>query len=100
MTEMLKQNAKLLGVENVLTQTMEECGELVQACNKLLRAGGHGKKPSCSYDEALDMLKKELVDVNIMIDELKYLLCLNSAELHDIAVKSVKGTNDMIFGNK
>lgn len=99
MNQILEQNAKLLGVENCLTQTMEECGELIQACNKILRAGGRGK-PSCTYDEAMAMLKKELVDVGIMADELKYLLCLDAGELERIRQVSVQETNDLIFGKK
>ncbi len=93
----LEQNAKLLGTENCLTQCMEECGELVQACNKLLRAGGHGKRPSCTYEEAMAMLKKELVDVGIMIDELKYLLCMDGRELDQIRYQSLQETNRSIF---
>ena len=96
----LEQNAKLLGTENCLTQTMEECGELIQACNKVLRAGGRGKRPACTYEDAMTMLKKELVDVGIMIDELKYLLCMDAGELERIRLVSLQETNDLIFGKK
>lgn len=97
MNTTLEQNAKLLGVENCLTQTMEECGELVQACNKLLRASGHGKRLAITYEQAMDMLKKEMVDVSIMIDELKYLLCMSDYELDQIRYRSLQETNRSIF---
>ena len=100
MKYILEQNAKMLGTENCLTQTMEECGELIQACNKVLRAGGRGKRPACTYEDAMAMLKKELVDVGIMIDELKYLLCMDAGELERIRQVSLQETNDLIFGKK
>lgn len=100
MKQMLEQNAKLLGTINCLTQTMEECGELVQACNKVLRASGHGKHPSCTYEEAMDGLKKEMVDVVIMVDELKYLFCISDLEMDQIRQRSIQETNDLIFDKK
>ena len=59
--KMLEQNAKALGVENCLTQCMEECAELVQACNKLLRASGKGQPTDMEPGEALTHLMEETV---------------------------------------
>ena len=57
---------------------MEECGELVQAISKFLRA-----------TTATDMLKarkgvvEELVDVQIMLDQLKIMHDISDKELND-----------------
>lgn len=55
-----------LGMDGVLMQLAEECGELVQACGKVYRAR-HDQTP-VSLDEAFDALIEELADVSLMID--------------------------------
>ena len=45
--------------QELMTITMEECGELIQACSKAIRCG--------TYDNN-DSLKEELCDVMCMID--------------------------------
>ena len=69
MYTMLEQNAKALGVENCLTQCMEECAELIQACNKLLRASGKGLPTEVEPGDALTNLLEETVDVSVMMAE-------------------------------
>jgi NTP pyrophosphatase (non-canonical NTP hydrolase) len=51
--------------EELLTITMEECAEVIQACSKIIRFG-----PDSSYDgkTALETLEKELGDLQCMID--------------------------------
>lgn len=49
--------------EEVLIITMEECGELVQACSKVMRSEGKKKY--------LKNLKEEIGDVYLMLDLLK-----------------------------
>jgi NTP pyrophosphatase (non-canonical NTP hydrolase) len=51
--------------EELLTITMEECAEVIQACSKIIRFGEHSE-----YDgkTALETLEKELGDLQCMID--------------------------------
>lgn len=49
-------------VEELLVVTMEECGELIQACSKMLRGGEEWK------EENLKNLQDEVGDVSCMID--------------------------------
>lgn len=63
--------ADYYGLENQLNQTTEECGELIVAINKFKRYGD------------VEHLIEEMVDVEIMLDQLKYFLkCEDS--IHDI----------------
>lgn len=48
--------------EELLVITMEECGELIQACSKMLRGGEEWK------EENLASLQDEVGDVLCMID--------------------------------
>ena len=89
MYAMLEQNAKALGVENCLTQCMEECAELIQACNKLLRASGKG--------DALTNLLEETVDVSVMMAELSYLLCFDKQIVDGVMVEKIVRTNRKLF---
>jgi len=45
--------------DELMTITMEECGEVIQACSKVQRFPG---------DQSTDMLKKELGDLYCMIE--------------------------------
>ena len=45
--------------EELMTITSEECGEVIQACSKVLRFPG---------DQSTEMLKKELGDLYCMIE--------------------------------
>lgn len=47
-------------IEELLTITMEECGELTQECSKVMRFG--------ATQENLDRLEKEVGDLLCMID--------------------------------
>jgi NTP pyrophosphatase (non-canonical NTP hydrolase) len=49
--------------EELLVITMEECGELIQACSKVVRSGGKAKY--------LNNLKDEIGDVVTMIEIMK-----------------------------
>lgn len=56
------------GIEEVLNQLTEECGELVQAAQKARRAMV-GLTP-VSREQALEMLQEEAADVLLLIDYL------------------------------
>ena len=60
---MSEQMKELDGRQQLLVVTMEECGELIQSCAKLLR-----RKELYSDSEYVQNLKDEVGDVYTMID--------------------------------
>lgn len=67
----IKQIADHYGLNNQMMQTIEEMGELTQAIVKVFRNG---------LDNERDNLIEELADVEIMIEQLDYLLGDNQIE--------------------
>ena len=55
-----------------LEQVAEECGELGQACMKLVRAEGNGNPCRMSKDDALDCVVEEIADLLLAVDCLLY----------------------------
>ena len=75
----------VLGQEETLLQTMEECSELVTACHQYRRAAlMKGQPTSKTPDEAITNLKEELVDAIICIKELIMILGIDYDELEKI----------------
>ena len=75
----------LLGQEETLLQTMEECSELAAACNQYRRTVlMKGQPTSKTPDEAITNLKEELVDAIICIKELIMILGIDYDELEKI----------------
>ena len=75
----------MLGQEETLLQTMEECSELASACNQYRRTAlMKGQPTSKTPDEALDNLKGELVDAIICIKELIMILGIDYDDLEKI----------------
>lgn len=82
-----------LGVEEALCQTMEECGELVTACNKYRRrVMGKGQPTSESYNDVTANLKEELVDAVICIKELVMILGIDYSDLEKIEQEKIERT--------
>ena len=70
-----KETAKYYGYEAQSNQLVEECAELIQAVNKYRRAGAHIGQPTDSTESvALDNLVEEIADVELMLEQIKYLL--------------------------
>lgn len=84
MTEQSKQNARKLGKDVLLWQTQEECAELIQAVAKYNRCRGIGQSTKVSKQGAEQNLIKELADVEICLEQVKFLLNF------DIDVKQAK----------
>ena len=77
--EELKKIADYYGYEEQSEQLIEECAELIQAINKYRRAMNRG-----TIDErgiAIDHLIEELSDVEIMLEQIKYLLQIPLEEM-------------------
>lgn len=77
MIEQSKQNAKKLGKDVLLWQIQEECAELIQAVAKYNRCRGIGQITKIPKQEAEQNLVKELADVEICLEQVKYLLNLD-----------------------
>ena len=83
----------LLGQEETLLQTMEECSELASACNKYRRTAlMKGQPTSKTPDEALVNLKGELVDAIICIKELIMILGIDYDDLEKIEQEKIERT--------
>ena len=83
----------LLGQEETLLQTMEECSELASACNQYRRTAlMKGQPTSKTPDEALDNLKGELVDAIICIKELIMILGIDYDDLEKIEQEKIDRT--------
>jgi NTP pyrophosphatase (non-canonical NTP hydrolase) len=87
-SEELKKVADYYGYEEQSNQLIEECAELIQALNKYRRAGGKGQKTDIGVLDALANVIEELADVEVMLDQIKYLL--NISESSILAVKQAK----------
>lgn len=58
------------GPQNQLSQTQEECAELIQAISKLNRAGS-SDHPGRTAKAAMNNLMEEAADVQIMLDQIR-----------------------------
>ena len=83
----------LLGQEETLLQTMEECSELAAACHQyrrpVLKKGQPTPKTSA---EAMANLKEELVDTIICIKELIMILGIDYDDLEKIERRKTNRT--------
>ena len=57
------------GISIQLDVLMEECAELIKECSKFKRILYHGETPNL---EAIFNMVEEMVDVQVMIDQIKY----------------------------
>ena len=88
-SEELKRVADYYGYEEQSNQLIEECAELIQALNKYRRASGKGQ-PVADYQKTivLDNIIEEVADVEVMLDQIKYLLNISEDDI--LAVKQAK----------
>ena len=93
-----KETAKYYGYEAQSNQLVEECAELIQAVNKYRRAGGKGEALIPSLDDhlvkALYDLMEEIADVELMLEQIKYLLQIKEEDILAIKQYKVNRTKD------
>ena len=83
----------MLGAEETLCQTMEECSELASACNQYRRTALMKDQPTPkTSDEAMANLKEELVDSIICIKELIMILGIDYSDLEKIEQEKIERT--------
>lgn len=87
-SKVLRQAINKFGVNSQLDMAVEECAELIQAINKLKRAGLISniiEKPSENMDikkiNAYNNLCSEVADVKILIHQLELILCKDRIQI-------------------
>lgn len=90
--EMNLEIAKYYGYEAQSNQLVEECAELIQAVNKYRRVETGLGQPVAEDKKAIarDNLVEEIADVELMLEQVKYLLQIPEDEI--LAVKTFKVT--------
>lgn len=81
-----EKNMKIMdryGLDHQLLQLTEECGELIQAISKLRRAKEEYGKAEIYQAEV--ELKKEIADVQVLIDQVTDRIDMSEEELYHMA---------------
>lgn len=95
---MLKENKELMnrvlaecimryGVQFQSNMVMEECAELIQAVNKVLRKGA-------SNVEIFNNLVEEIADVYLVIEQLKMIYLIDDSSIEDIMIQKITRQNN------
>ena len=105
-SEEIKKIAEHYGYDAQSNQFIEECAELIQAVNKYKRykVVEHPVNPLLQPTEearnkeqiALENLVEEIVDVEIMIEQIKHLLQIPEEEIQAIKLYKVNRTKERL----
>lgn len=88
MNNKIKIIADKYGFTAQANQTMEECAELIQALNKYMRSLGVGQTYIPKFTEnPRDNVIEKIADVQIMLEQLKYLMDCDEAVQDMIKLK-------------
>lgn len=80
-----RQSLEKYGKEPQCRQTMEECAELIQAVNKMLRYEDRPAEP-----EYYANLVEEIADVEIMLYQLKVMFNVSDDEVFKVKIQKAK----------
>lgn len=97
-SEQNKENGRYFGYEAQSNQLVEECAELIQAVNKYRRAIAGLGEPVAEEKRAiaLDNLIEEIADVEIMLEQIKYLLNIEEEDIQAMKIFKVNRTKERI----
>ena len=96
-----KKIAEHYGYDAQSNQLVEECAELIQAVNKYRRATtGTGIAVTDKGKIALDNLVEEIADVEIMLEQIKYLLQIPEEDIQGVKIYKINRTKERIAGSK
>lgn len=100
-SELNKGTARYYGYEAQSNQLIEECAELIQAVSKYRRSGAKAGQPIVDYEilVAFDNLIEEIADVEIMLEQVKYLLQIPEDELEAVKLFKVNRTRERMIDN-
>lgn len=98
-SDLNKENAKYYGYEAQSNQLVEECAELIQAVSKYRRAVAGLGQPVAEEKKAvaLENIIEEIGDVEIMLEQVKYLLQIPEDELDAVKLFKVNRTRERIL---
>jgi NTP pyrophosphatase (non-canonical NTP hydrolase) len=88
--EEAKMIAEHYGYDEQSGQLIEECAELVQAISKYRRAKKSGVQPTLSL--VYENLVEEIADVELMIEQVKYLLQIPEEDIQANKVYKISRT--------
>lgn len=83
--QVFKQSIEIYGKEAQSRQVMEECAELIQAVNKMLRYEDRPAEP-----EYYANLVEEISDVEIMLYQLKVMFNVSDDEVFKVKIQKAK----------
>ena len=83
--KIFRQSLEKYGKEPQCRQTMEECAELIQAVNKMLRYEDRPAEP-----EYYANLVEEIADVEIMLYQLKVMFNVSDDEVFKVKIQKAK----------
>lgn len=98
MSDLRKQNlanAEYFGYEAQSNQLVEECAELIQAVSKYRRAAVKGEDEKLI---ALSNFVEEIADVEIMLEQIKYLLKIEDKDILALKQFKISRTKERIEG--
>lgn len=101
-SEMNLDTAKYYGYEAQSNKLVEECAELIQAVNKYRRVETGLGQPVVEDKKAIarDNLVEEIADVELMLEQVKYLLQIPEDELLAVKTFKVNRTKERMESNK
>lgn len=98
MKEGLKRIAEHYGYEAQSNQLVEECAELIQAVSKYRRASALRRGYSVERHQiAYDNLIEEIADVEIMLEQVKYLLQIPKDDIEAIKLYKINRTKERML---
>lgn len=93
----IREQAEQFGLENRMLQCTEEAGELIQALSKYRRIQQGDKTCRTDMCHAEYMVAEEMADLEICIEQLKYLLG-NTEQIEQIKAEKVHRTEQRLYG--
>ena len=93
--ENLQQIARSYSFTNRCLLLMEECAELIQAVNKCMRARNDGY---IGKQESRANLIEEMADVTIMMEQIKYLMCIDDEAVETVMQQKIERTIGRMYG--
>ena len=88
MLEKIKKIANHYGLAKQQRQLAEECAELIQATSKYMRFQEESYALTVDWTYLQNVIE-EIADVEVMLDEIKYLLHINSEAVEQIKIKKI-----------
>jgi NTP pyrophosphatase (non-canonical NTP hydrolase) len=88
MKDKIKRIANHYGLAKQQRQLAEECGELIQATSKYMRFQEQSYASTVDWTYLQNVIE-EIADVEVMLEQIKYLLHINSNAIEAIKEKKV-----------